>query len=378
MKILHICNDFSKQRIYNQLITHLEDFEIEQTVYVPVRTKEEIGKYKNENLRLVNYIYSYILRPYHRILFQLKINTVYKDLINHIEVSKINKIHAHCLFSNGAVALKLKKEKGIPYIVAVRNTDINIFYKYMRHLRKLGLEILKEADKVILITPSYKPLILDKYIPYEDTNDFISKVSIIPNAVESFWIENIKVKEEKPSKIIKLLYVGDFSKNKNVPTLLKCVQKLNKENFDSTLTLVGGGGNGEKGVLKILDSDKSGRIKYLGRVDNREDLLKIYRTHDIFVMASFKETFGVVYLEAMSQGLPVIYTKGQGINGYFEEGLIGYSVKPRDISDITSKIIKIASYEIEKMSTNAIKEVKKFNWPQISKEYFKMYSYRKI
>jgi glycosyltransferase involved in cell wall biosynthesis len=378
MKILHICNDFSKQRIYNQLITHLEDFEIEQTVYVPVRTKEEIGKYKNENLRLVNYIYSYILRPYHRILFQLKINTVYKDLINHIEVSKINKIHAHCLFSNGAVALKLKKEKGIPYIVAVRNTDINIFYKYMRHLRKLGLEILKEADKVILITPSYKPHILDKYIPYEDTNDFISKVSIIPNAVESFWIENIKVKEEKPSKIIKLLYVGDFSKNKNVPTLLKCVQKLNKENFDSTLTLVGGGGNGEKGVLKILDSDKSGRIKYLGRVDNREDLLKIYRTHDIFVMASFKETFGVVYLEAMSQGLPVIYTKGQGINGYFEEGLIGYSVKPRDISDITSKIIKIASYEIEKMSTNAIKEVKKFNWPQISKEYFKMYSYRKI
>ena len=43
-------------------------------------------------------------------------------------------------------------------------------------------------------------------------------------------------------------------------------------------------------------------------------------------MPSRYETFGLVYGEAMSQGLPIIYSKGQGVDGYFKEGTVGYGV----------------------------------------------------
>ena len=55
-------------------------------------------------------------------------------------------------------------------------------------------------------------------------------------------------------------------------------------------------------------------------------------------MPSFPETFGLVYVEAMSQGLPIIYTKGQGIDGYFEDGKVGYPVNTKDSNDIVKKL----------------------------------------
>jgi glycosyltransferase involved in cell wall biosynthesis len=63
-------------------------------------------------------------------------------------------------------------------------------------------------------------------------------------------------------------------------------------------------------------------------------------------MASFKETFGLVYFEAMSQGTPVIYSEGQGIDGYFPQGFIGYSVDPHDFNDAKIKIeLILKNYE---------------------------------
>ena len=62
MKILHICSDFAKQSIYNQLITHLsKDGNCSQFVFVPCRTFDEIGKNKNIELNNVEYFYENIL-----------------------------------------------------------------------------------------------------------------------------------------------------------------------------------------------------------------------------------------------------------------------------------------------------------------------------
>jgi len=376
VSVLHVCSGFSDQRIYNELISNLAVLGVEQTVYIPVRSSDRIGKNRNESLQNVKYVYSFVLRPFHRVLFRLKVITIYNDLIKKINVEKINKVHAHFLFSDGAVALKLKKAKGIPYIVAVRNTDINIFYKYMVHLRKIGIEILKEADKIIFITPSYQHLLLKNYVPECIHDQLIKKMHIIPNGVESFWLHN-PPKNKSPMKgNLKILYVGDFSRNKNLLLLINCIDKLNKEGLKCNLTLIGGRGNGEKEVIKKLNNSHSTYVKIISHVNDREMLRKLYEAHDIFVMVSLKETFGVVYLEAMSQGLPIIYTKGQGIDGYFENGKVGYSVNPKDIYDIVDKIIKVTS-QIEKMADEAINQSHKFNWNSISQYYFTLYQIEK-
>ena len=77
-------------------------------------------------------------------------------------------------------------------------------------------------------------------------------------------------------------------------------------------------------------------------------------------MPSKTETFGLVYAEAMSQGLPVIYTRGQGFDGQFEEGEVGYSVDCKDKKEISMKIIDIINnYDV--ISRNAINLVDRYN-----------------
>src|SRR5690606_32772754 len=67
---------------------------------------------------------------------------------NNIDFSEIKMIHAHTWYSDGGVAYLLSKKYNIPYITAVRNTDLNVHYKYLLHHRKFGKEILKNANKV--------------------------------------------------------------------------------------------------------------------------------------------------------------------------------------------------------------------------------------
>ena len=58
-------------------------------------------------------------------------------------------------------------------------------------------------------------------------------------------------------------------------------------------------------------------------------------------MISDKETFGITYIEAISQGIPIIYTKNTGFGGFFEEGIVGYAVNPYNFDDINIAITKI-------------------------------------
>ena len=89
-------------------------------------------------------------------------------------------------------------------------------------------------------------------------------------------------------------------------------------------------------------------------------------------MPSFHETFGLVYAEAMTQGLPIIYTKGQGFDNQFENGLVGYSVKADDIEDISKAIFSIlCNYK----SFNKQSEYsQKFRWDKIVNRYMEIFA----
>src|SRR5699024_10936915 len=125
--------------------------------------------------------------------------------------------------------------------------------------------------------------------------------------------------------------VALINKTKNQTTTMEATNILRKKSLKVQLNLVG-----EITDKKVFNKLKEKSfVKYLGRA-NKERLKQIYRENDIFVMPSLQETFGLVYAEAMSQGLPIVYSKGQGFDGQFDEGLVGYKVdklKPKDIAD---------------------------------------------
>ena len=115
--------------------------------------------------------------------------------------------------------------------------------------------------------------------------------------------------------------------------------------------------------LGIADS-----IFFYGWQKNKEDIKKYYDQADIFVMPSLRETFGTVYIEALSQGLPVIYTRGQGIDGYFEQGTTGFACNPKDTDEIREAILRIAE-NYGSMSRTCVQASKSFQWHVIAKQY---------
>ena len=82
---------------------------------------------------------------------------------------------------------------------------------------------------------------------------------------------------------------------------------------------------------------------------NAAELAKVMRQCAVFAMPSIYETFGLVYLEALSQNLPVIYTRGQGIDGLFDN-TVGIGTDPKSVEEICFSIKSILENHIYAIS----------------------------
>ena len=150
MNILHINTEYSNKPLYKNLVYSLIDKVNFQYIYVPLRKASDIDKNKIVHSKLIFY-YANILNFFTRIRYCSKIKRIVKDLTLKINKNDIDLIHAHSLFSSGGAAYLAHKIYNIPYIITIRNTDINIFYKYFFYLKTFSYRILRNALKFIVI-----------------------------------------------------------------------------------------------------------------------------------------------------------------------------------------------------------------------------------
>lgn len=372
MNLLHINSDFANQALYNELISGLDRAGVgRQFVFAPIRSKAELGRNRNPELENTEYCYARVLRWYHRLFFRRKISTVFSKLANSVDLTRFSMVHAHFLYSDGAVALRIKEKYGTPFVVAVRNADINAFLRLRPDLFPICREVLSEASNIILISPAYSKRLMVK-LPESLREKVCQKLHVVPNGVSNYWLENPPGGLSQNLERIRLLYVGDFSHNKNVPNILRAAELLSKE-ITVQLTLVGGGCDRLRKVQSMLDSGRYPFATFLGRIEARGELASVYRNHDIFVMPSYTETFGVAYIEALSQGLPVLHSEGEGIDGLFDAGTVSEAVNPKQPADIVHKI-KILFARLATIRSLCVKQATRFDWSRIVKTYREMYN----
>lgn len=361
MNILHVNSYYAQGTFYKQLYDEQKRTGMAIDVYVPtpVPVNRDLGNYTTVS---INH------KKYDRYLFYLKHTKIYRDIKKTYQLYDYSVVHAHSLFSNGYIAMRIKKEFGIPYIVAIRDTDANVFFKQMIWLRKLGINIMQDADKIIFLSATYRDAVIDKYVPEQLKEAMLNKSAVIPNGIEKFWLDNLGTpKISQQGDKLKLLFVGLINKRKNIPATIKAIKRLILQGYEVSFTIVG-----KVKDKVIFDQIRKERfIQYISHC-SKEKLIEIYRNNDIFVMPSITETFGLVYPEAMSQGLPVIYTKGQGFDGQFADGAVGYAVNCFDVADIAAKIILIKN-NYDEISENAVISAKKFCWSEISQDYKNIY-----
>lgn len=175
-------------------------------------------------------------------------------------------------------------------------------------------------------------------------------------------MEHIEKPHELDISNIRIIYAGEINKRKNVNKTIEAVKLLQKKGYNVSFIVVGDAiGHYGKSVIA------NPVVNHYPRC-NQMRLIQHYRNADIFVMPSHTETFGLVYAEAMSQGLPILYTKGQGFDGYFRDGVVGYAVSDKDAKEIASKILKVCK-NYKQMSSAAIENVSRFDWNKIGRKY---------
>jgi glycosyltransferase involved in cell wall biosynthesis len=303
-----------------------------------------------------------------RAIFHVKEHRILKAFFSLYTRDDFDLTHAYMTFTNGYVSMQVKRKWRIPYVVAVRDTDLNVFFRYMVHLRRLGIEILSEAERIIFLSPAYYEQTLEKYVPPHMWANISSKSVIIPNGIDDFYLRNSSqprlINENRP---LRLMTVGHVCKRKNQITVCKAVELLRKQGLDIEYTVIG----------QILDKRLFQRISRYAFVNYKpfmakEQLIDEYRKADVFVMPSITETFGLTYAEAMTQGLPVIYSKNQGFDGQFEEGTVGYRVSSTSQEDVANAILKIRD-NYSSISNRCIDLACRFNWENIAEQYNEIY-----
>lgn len=371
MKCLHICNDFSLTKVHRNLYSCLDELELNQIIYNPIRSSTPIGNNKidfnKENDSEI--IYSKMLKRRHKILFRKKIKFLFNDLESKYDLKNIDIIHATTLFSDGALAYQIYKKYKIPYIVAVRGTDLNLYLKYRPDLYFYLKKILVNASKLIFLSSAIKKQFLSNKSIQLTKVDVNNKSKVINNAIDAFWLKNLKDKKITVSPF-KILYVGRFDKNKNTLKLIKAVLKLKSRFNNLEINLVGKGGEYENKIIELAKLHK-GTINYHGSIYDKHELRNIYFANHIFAMPSHGETFGLVYLEALSQGLPILCSKNQGVDGSFKNK-IGEFVNPKTIDSIALGLKDIidhyGEYEPNKIDFNT------FDWKIVAKNYNNLYN----
>ncbi len=171
-----------------------------------------------------------------------------------------------------------------------------------------------------------------------------------------------------------VIFTGSLVRKKGIFQLLKAWNIVNAKLPDSELIVLGKGK--VKQLKKIIGNTALNSVKFMGHV-NRDQLFERLSQATLAVFPSYSETFGLMCVEAMSVGCPVIYTKKSCGPEIVDDGLNGYLVDPDNVGEIADAIIKlICDSELQKnFSENGIETVRvKFNISESVFQHIEYYS----
>lgn len=364
MRVLHLNTNYTYSALHQLMIEALEQTgNIDSHVFMSTF---------NKNLGVItprkNVCVCECVRRRDRLFFFHKQRKIRKALEKNIKVAGFDLIHAYTLFTDGNCARSISRKYGIPYVVAVRNTDVNAFFRLQPHLHGRGVQIMRDAAAVFFLSEAYCRQVFEKYVPEKYREEIRKKTYIIPNGIDEFWFENAPTAGRAlDQKAVRLIYAGRIDRNKNIPTTQKAMELLRGQGYETTLTVIG----------KVQDQREyemiqNGPFTTCLPAVPKEKLIEAYRAADIFVMPSHEESFGLVYAEALSQGLPVVYSKGQGFDGQFPEGTVGYSVDSRSPESVAEGIRRVI-VNYPQLAANCIPSIEKFRWHSLCQAYSEVY-----
>jgi len=200
---------------------------------------------------------------------------------------------------------------------------------------------------------------IDRYFP----GDY----KVIPNGVDVERYRRAVPVARWQDGTANVLFVGRFEPRKGLLDLLKAHRILRRTGHDSRLLLVGGGPQ-EREARRYVATRKLGGVEFLGRVSDDEKV-QLFRTASVYVSpATGRESFGIVLLEAMAAGAPIVASDIHGYKGVVRRGQEALLVPPHEPKPLALAISRLLTdHELAAaMSAAGPIRAEEFSWPRVT------------
>jgi glycosyltransferase involved in cell wall biosynthesis len=173
-----------------------------------------------------------------------------------------------------------------------------------------------------------------------------------------------------------ILFVGRLVEVKGVEYLIEALSKLSKDEIHFKALIVGDGPLKPELESYVANNDLNSKVEFCGWVD-KSKLEEYYSVADVFVGPSLQEAQGIVFVEALATGTPVVASRVGGIIDIVTEGKNGYLVPAKSSRLLYEKLKLIIDDKdlLKKLSKSSRQEAKKkFSWDVVSEKYIKILS----
>ena len=235
-------------------------------------------------------------------------------------------VHAHMLPRDGHAGLLLARALGVPVALTVHGTDIFHYFIPGKEPWKRNIRIAQDVDALMAVSN----LLMSRVAPYRGEGR-LSRV--VQNGVDLSLVPNGE--KRKPRSVIS---VGTLKARKCMDRTLEAFVRLADEYPDATLTIVGIGEMEEQLRARIGQLGLQSRIPLTGGLPHEEVLRRMAQS-DLFVLPSWGEGYGIVYIEAMAAGCIAVGAKDEGIADTITDGENGFLVPAGDI-DETERVMR--------------------------------------
>ncbi|MFT6716908.1 MAG: glycosyltransferase involved in cell wall biosynthesis [Saprospiraceae bacterium] len=265
-----------------------------------------------------------------------------KRLINYIKkFGKPDVIHLHS-FQAGYLALWAKEEYDIPVVITEHSSRF-LERSLSPNEIETAREIFEGCDVRIAVSKIFQKALMDQ---------FQLNFEYVPNCVDvEFFSPSVF-----ENSTLQILHVGNFKPNKNQLSLAKAFLQVFDLKDDVKLIFVGNGPEKENVKNEFAINDRLNQCEFIEN-PTRKQIRDLYNTVSMYVSSSYKETFGIVLIEAMSMGLPLLATRSGGSESIVNSSKIGMLIDPtvQGISEGLNEMKKnLKDYDVNQIRNCAI------------------------
>ncbi|MDZ7376231.1 MAG: glycosyltransferase [candidate division KSB1 bacterium] len=271
-------------------------------------------------------------------------------------------IHTHFAHPAGYIGAIIAKHFRKPHILTVHGSDIleefvpNEIVRLRKHHRDFALQM---ANRIISVSNYLKHVLIARGIAPE-------KMIVIPNGIDT----NIFIPEIDLNGHVDILFVGNLIELKGIDLLIQAFHKFYQKYPNLNLKIIGEGPLRDKLCSLALKLGISDRVNFLGPMQNR-NVARILSKARLLCLPSRQEGFGVVAIEALASGVPVVGARTGGIIDIITSDNIGFLFEPGNSDDLALKLEAALNKNWDK---NAIrKEGLKYSWELIADRIIEQY-----